>query len=334
MKRSLALGVAMLVAATLLSPRAAAQDRPRHDGDAPKPAVREKVIERLIEELQLTADQATKVKQVLDTFKQANENWEKEHGQELKDAREKLQAARKDANQDDLKAARGVMMKIEATRKDLVDNLRKQLAEVPLTAEQVDKIVRFVAPPLGPGQRPPEGPGPLRPFMRPMAVLRELNLSDQQMAQAKKVLDGAKAAADKAEGPKAKEELLKAAFERVKKEILTDEQREKLTDLEKAAQAAAGSGAGAGAGDELPPMLRPLNLSDDQKTKAKAILADAMKAADSPEKKREAVRAALKKISDDVLTADQQEALKKIMEGGKPASRPARPAAEPTGARN
>jgi Spy/CpxP family protein refolding chaperone len=311
MKRILMLGAAAAAVMALCGLQAMAQEgAPRREGPAGKagkPGDGEALVSRLTESLKLTADEAGKVKQILQTFRQSNENWMKEHSEELKDAQEQMNAARKDGNKEGLKAARDAMEKVQATRKDLVENLKKQLTDVPLTAEQVEKIVAVLVPPMGP-----------RPAMRMMGLLRQVELTPEQQEKARKIVEQAQADAEKAEGPEAKEAAMKAAFEKIKAEVLTDDQRKALEKLEKMAPAVSEGGLV----DGLPEVFSGLKLSDEQWTKARAIWEAASKNPPAGENRREARREVIKKIADEVLTPEQKEQLNKLMEGGAPVKRP------------
>jgi chromosome segregation ATPase len=146
------------------------------------------------------------------------------------------------------------------------------------------------------------------PAMRLAAMLSRLNLTDDQKEKVAKIQEETKAAVEKADGPQAKAEAVRAALEKIKKDILTDEQRKALAELEKA---------GPAAGEGLPPMLAALKgLTDEQKAKIKDIWAEALKNAASADNKRQVMREALDKIAEQVLTADQKEELKKAMGPG------------------
>src|ERR1035437_9991246 len=277
MKRNLLLGVIGIVVVGVLAFQAMAQERPppRGPGGARpngRPGDPEVLVSRLTEALQLTAEQAGKVKQILQTFRQANENWVKEHGQELKDLQEKALAARKDGKPEEVKALRDAMEKIQASRKDLLENVKKQLADVPLTPEQVEKVMGALAPPMAP-----------RPAMRMMNLIRQLNLTPEQQEKARKIVEQAQVDAEKAEGPAAKDEVKKAAFDKIKTDVLTDDQRKLLEKLEKLGPAVA-----EGLVEGLPEVLTGLKLSDDQWAKARTIWEEASKNPPSGENRREA----------------------------------------------
>ena len=57
-----------------------------------------------------------------------------------------------------------------------------------------------------------------------------LNLTDEQKAEAKKIMDAAHAEAKDAEDHEARRKIIRAAHEKVRKDVLTDEQRKKLAE--------------------------------------------------------------------------------------------------------
>ncbi|MHC4981975.1 MAG: hypothetical protein ACYTF6_02265 [Planctomycetota bacterium] len=168
----------------------------RHHGKEP--------LERLASELKLTEEQQKQVSEILQTHRQAVENWQKENGPKLKELHEQ-------------------MRKVLETRKELVEGLHKQLAEV-LTDEQVEKAKKILR------RRHPRAPGVMR---RPGAMWR-LDLTEEQKEAAKKIMQEAKEAAKKAEGREAKAKIFRDAHEKIISSVLTDQQREKMKEMRKA----------------------------------------------------------------------------------------------------
>jgi len=221
----------MVAALAIFNLGAWAQDKPAHasrpakeeaaehkDGPERKPPLPpQERISRLIEELNLPPEQVAKVKEALKAFHQANEDWTKEHAQALREAREKLAAARQSDNKDAIKAAREALEKLTELRRDLVENLRKQLLAIPLTREQVDRLARALRGALEKLQAGPMG-GPMGD-LRLLMALRQLNLTPEQI-------------------------------ERIKKDVLTGEQRKKLEELMKAPPPPPGGPHGDGAKHE------------------------------------------------------------------------------------
>lgn len=141
------------------------------------------------------------------------------------------------------------------------------------------------APDGGPGRgRPPGG-------MR-NDPLKELNLTDEQKAKVKEIMEKAR---------KDAEEIMKAAREKIAKEVLTDEQREKFAKMGPAGPHGAA--------------MKELGLSDEQRAKIKEIMEKAREdaeAADEPREKHKIMQAAHEKVMKDVLTDEQREKFKKI----------------------
>lgn len=130
---------------------------------------------------------------------------------------------------------------------------------------------------------------------------KKLNLTDQQKAQIKAILQQAHQDAQQAKDVQAKKAIYQAAAQKIKTDVLTDAQRQQLQEIRKEHQAGA---AGAGKG------LKALNLTDDQKAKIKAIMQEARQ-----------------KIHDQVLTDEQRKIVdqRRAARGAAPAA-PAAPA--------
>ena len=130
--------------------------------------------------------------------------------------------------------------------------------------------------------------GERRQMRGPGEMFAGLNLTDEQKAQVKEILDAAHEKAKAADTPEAKRDIMKAAHEKIRNTVLTEEQRKKM-DEKRADQAGGGKGPfGAG----LMERLEKLNLTADQKEKVRAILEDAHK-----------------KIINEVLTPEQRDQL-------------------------
>ncbi len=197
----------------------------------------------------------------------------------------------------------------EAAGKSRRENRQRmaQLKEV-LNEEQMAEVKKFFAKvrPKRPGD---PGGRPDRPGRRALAGL---DLTDEQKA---------KIAA-----------IHKEAAERIKAEVLTAEQREKLKKMRKRGDRRPGS-----KGDQRPgpqgdrrpgrpgkrragPGRRPfagLELTDAQKEKVAAIhkeAAEKIEAAETPEEKREIRRASWRRIADEVLTDQQRKELRERRE--------------------
>lgn len=134
----------------------------------------------------------------------------------------------------------------------------------------------------------------------------KLNLTPDQQAQMKAILDKAKADAAGATDVQAKRQIWKDAWGNVKANVLTEQQRTQLAQMHRAGHGRWGHRKGWGHGPGV--IFQSLNLSADQKAQVKAIMhqarADAQNATDR-RAKRQVFQAALEKIKTTVLTADQ-----------------------------
>lgn len=288
-------GVGMI--ATSAMAQDAPKDAPRGErggarGGAPRGPRGPEIGERILKELNLTGEKEKQVKQILDTYRQDNENWQKQNGEEVRKLFGEIRAAREAKKDDEAKAAQEKLDKLMAGRNEKREALTKQLGEV-LDKEQMEKVKSILASRRGPG-------GPGGPGMRPAAMLERVGLTAEQKEKVKAIMDAADEAS-KGKTPEESADLHKKAFEQISKEVLNDEQRAKLEEARKA-----GPGGPGGRGG----MLDGLNLTEEQKTKAEAIMAEARKKAEAnPDGRREAFREARKKVSDEVLNADQRKQL-------------------------
>ena len=127
-----------------------------------------------------------------------------------------------------------------------------------------------------------------------------LNLTDEQRTRIKEIRQQAKADAAKATDKEAKQAIFKDANEKIKNEVLTAQQRAKLEQMRKEIRC---------------PVLKKLNLTEEQKAKVKEIMAtareDAKKAPDK-EAKKAIFKAAWEKIKNQVLTAEQRTKLEEL----------------------
>lgn len=245
-------------------------------------------IEKVIKDLKLEGDKEAQVKQILQTHKQAVENWQKENQPKMQELRKDMQAAREAKDQEKLKSLRADQQKLMESRTALQQDLFKQLGDV-LDKEQMETVKAAMAP-----------RGPAAEF-GPMRGLRNLDLTKEQQEQAKKIMDDARDAARKATEPAQRMKIMQDALEKVKTDVLTEEQRKKF----EATQARRG---------DMFRRIADLNLTDDQKKKIEDIRTEteaAVKDAKTPQDRREITRAAFKKVVDEVLTDEQREEMKK-----------------------
>jgi len=299
MKKHLLLATMVLATVGMLSVMAPAEEVRAGKPDRKRgPRDGAQLLERLVKELNLTEEQQVQVKQIWETHVQAMRNYHKEHGAELKELREKMRAARESGDKDEMKKLAEEMKELGKERVGLAQNLEKQLADV-LTKEQLAKAKQILR------RGRPGRPGG-RPGARLLGALRFVDLTDEQKAQVRKILADAKAKAKDAKAPEAKGEIMKAAVEKIRTDVLTEAQRKKLAEL-----------AEKGPRRPMPDMLRGLDLTQEQQKQIREILKEAREQAgqaDSREKRMEILKAARQKINEEVLTQEQRDKLRKRMQ--------------------
>lgn len=283
----------MLFGASALAEEGAVGEQKRPRMEARK-QFQHNLYERLVKELNLTADQQAQVKQILDTHRQAVENWQKENAEELKSLREQMDKARAEKDTETLKALRKKMAEGMKGRRELQEAMHKQIKSV-LTDEQKEKfenISRMV-------RRVVEGARQIH------AALRGLDLNDEQKEKIKKIIAETGEAAGKVETPKEKGELWQKALKTIKSDVLTEEQVKKFEQTMNQMRQRRG----------LMGPMAGLNLTDEQKAQMEKIGAkyrDQIKNA-GPEDRREL----MKKMRDEmnsVLTDEQKAKVKKNRE--------------------
>jgi Spy/CpxP family protein refolding chaperone len=305
--------VLALVAAAALAGVAMAQDRPRvREAAKDRPqlapagqrlaAAADELMEKL-KALDLTADQRPQIRQILDTHRQAMENWVKEHRQELQDLRGQLANAGDDAQRKEIRAK---LAKLEADRQQLVQKMHRAIREI-LTPEQQTKFDELIREGVARG---------VAELARIRRALAALDLSADQKAQVEKILQDARTQAEQAKDPAEKAKILRTALQEIRTKVLSAEQAEKLAKL---------------LTQEVPrpmAMLEKLNLSAEQKEQVQKILQEAREkaaAAEDPQAKAQIIKAAWEKIQKDVLTDQQRQQLQELRKADNKQARSDRP---------
>ena len=165
-----------------------------------------KLRQRLHKDLDLTEDQQKQFRQIMQTQRQAVENWRKEHGEALRDLHKQMREAMKAGEKEKGESIREKMKKLFEGRKELHEGLAKRLGDV-LTEEQLAKFKKSFS---RRGDRGREGPG-RHPIIRGLARLRAARLTPEQHGKVRKILD--------------------EAMKKITDDVLTAEQREKLKKL-------------------------------------------------------------------------------------------------------
>ena len=156
-------------------------------------------MERLREELNLSGDKWAQVEEILKTHHQAIRNWRREHREELQALRREIAEARREGNKEALRRLQEKRKKLLAGRQENRQELLKRLGEV-LNEEQLAVAKKTLRPVRGRG----------RGLFPALNELRRANLTPEQTAQARRILA--------------------QAMERIKRDVLTDDQRRLLKE--------------------------------------------------------------------------------------------------------
>lgn len=289
------LGIALLgcLASGQEGPRQRPREvRPRRPG--PEQALRQ-LYERLVRELELTAEQQPRVKQAIDTHLQDLENWNKENGPKLQELREQMTAARRDGQREKVNELRQEMAKLSQQRGQMEENMRRQILEV-LTDEQKQKYQQMAR----------------QARLAVVARRGPIVLTAQQTQQVARILKAAAEKAAQADSPQAKDAVWRKAVD----DVVAFINRRRP-----------GAPADRPAPRERRGPMAELDLTEAQQQQVQKIMAEAREKAQDggAEGRRTAFREAMQKIETEVLTPQQVEKLKKLREERRRA-RPDRPA--------
>lgn len=232
---------------------------------------------RRLGDLGLSDEQKTQVRQILETHRQAVENFRKENEAQVKGLHEQMQAARAEGDTEKMQELRQQLRAIGEKRAELAKNLDKQMADV-LNDEQEAKY-KEIAQRM---RRRAHVAGDLR------GAFGALDLSDDQKKQIREIM-------------KDSDGDFRAAMEKIKTDVLSKDQAAKFEEMAKRDR---GRHARQG-------MAKALGLSDEQREQMQAVMQQARKdvqAAETPEAKRAVIEAAHAKVLSDVLTTDEQKA--------------------------
>lgn len=272
MKRTLLTLTLLAVAAASLP--ALAEDTERRER---RKGARGDHVRKMAEELGLSDEQKEQLKQVFQTHFQAVKNFREEHAEKAKGLRDQMKAARESGDKEKIKQVGEQMRELGKARMELAKNLDSQVADV-LNAEQYAKYQRHAKK----MRRRMHAAGDLRRAFGSEA----LGLTDEQKAKVREIF-------------KANKGDMKAAVEKVKAEVLTEEQAAKFEEMAKRhARHHRRRRAG-----------RALGLTDEQRKAMREIMRQTRKdvqAAEGAEAKKAVIEAAHKKILSDVLTSDEQ----------------------------
>ena len=292
MKQRISAGVAFAVTACMVAHALAGQPttrpattRPASAGDAQK-----KSHDRLIADLKLDAPRKALLRDIFRTYRRDMAEWKRKHGPEMERLRRQLGKYHRPRDAQTKRASRASMAKLMTLQKQARTKQAKFLAKLKgvLTPDQFTRARMMLMP------RPRTASGMSNKFH----MLTELGLTRKQWGRIKAILaEEAKKA--KAAG-KAKVDPRQAAWPRIVKEVLTEKDRQKLSDRTR--------------------MLRhrrmvlstfgSLDLTTEQSARVDAIWKKAYDSASKRSDDRFAIYArARQEIARDVLTADQRKRL-------------------------
>lgn len=302
MKRSLVAAVVAAACIVLVSGLAYAQEKgdgqkqgqrgghggpggPGGHGNWPTP---DQMLEQMKANLNLTPEQVTQIQKMVDDQKAAVAAWEKENGEKMRELREKARGEDKEV----AKSAGDEMRTLMQSRMQLGREFMTKIESV-LTEEQRAKARELLQQRMG-GR-----------FDVIHAIKTSLKLTDDQKAKVEEILKGARG-----EDGKPNPEAMKAAIEKIKSDVLTEDQRKQLAEMEKQAMRNH-------EGPGLQEQLKNLKLTEDQQKQVDSILAEARKKAEGAEgdARREIMREAGKKIITEVLTEEQRKEFRQSFGG-------------------
>ena len=238
-------------------------------------------MEAVVRTLTLTPEQQKQVDQVLASYRQDLQKFNTDNAADIRAARQEMQQARQGGDAEAVKAAQEKQKAIDAKRKVVEDSLRKQLATV-LTREQMVKVERMA--------------GPAGSFDRLIEATKKLELTPDKQGKLTGIVRTADSDAKLKTDDAEKVTVYRDATTKVM-ELLTDEQKTKLQQVQRQAQMA--------------DMFRGLNTTPEQDKKIQEILDAA--AADAGN--RQAMRDAMQKITQEVLTPEQRTQMQERMRG-------------------
>jgi len=260
--------------------------------------------DRVMEELNLPADKAPAVRKILDDNYKALTEWIAKVDPEVVKLQAQMRAIHGSSDAKTIEQAQAAMKRYRQLQAEMTEKISSALEPLGkvLTAEQVAAARSILLP------QPAARPSPQRGMPdNPFHLLAKLNLSQEQVGKVGQIMDAARAAKqkDKSSTPVNYDSQ---AWQRIVKEVLTDDQRAKL---------AAASTEAAHRRMALA-ILGGLELTDEQTAKVDAIWKQAYEAAGKkPQDRIDIYSKAQDKIVDEVLTDAQRKQLQ-ANRGGAP----------------
>lgn len=252
----------------------------------------------------------TQQKQLAEIFREharQARNFSREHAPAIRKAQQQLQQAKRNQDEEAIKAAQAELDQHKQAREQQFAKLNEQLAGV-LNDEQMAKAKPLISSFKEGRTQRRRGEG---------GLIEQLDLTQDQQAKIKIIRDEAEAQARKTDNPELQEALRAEAREKIAQTVLTDEQRARMATMRPRREEGGPRGPG---GDEGGPWAEgqgrdggqrgmDLGLTEDQQAQRDAIIAEARKQAEGVEdrgERFEIMRQAMRKVHDDVLTDEQR----------------------------
>ncbi len=234
----------------------------------------EKLHKRLLQELKLTKKQDAPVRKILASHRQGMVEWSRKNAPEMEKLQQRIMMVHQGKSTEAVevvKAAAQKLRKLKAEQSKMSKGLVERLKKV-LTETQLAKAMNIL------------NPAPQIKSSPPFYLLRRLDLTKKQQARIEKIEKTAKSEGAKA--GKANDNSLQKAWDQILTEVLTEKDRKKLDELEKASQRLV-----------FRAMLGGVDLTEEQFSKIDLIWRDAKKKASKhPETKLDIFRQAHAKI--------------------------------------
>lgn len=244
--------------------------------------------------LGLPAETEAAVLQILETHRQAAENWRTENQAALAALKEQFQAAREAGDAEALQALGEEFRQLMQGGLQLREALMAELSEV-LSEEQLAQLHPRRGG-RGHGWRGHRGMGHAPRF------IAELGLTEEQIEQAKAIFAEAREQAASAETGQAKMEIFRAAMQRVHDEVLTAEQQVRVDE---AMERFSSLG--------LP---EELQFTEQQREQMQALCQEVRASLGedaTPEERRAALHAGFQRFREEVLTEEQRAAFRELL---------------------
>jgi len=247
-------------------------------------------VQQALKEVKATEEQELRIKQILDTYRQANENLLREQG-DVNSLREQWRKAREANDREALQRLREQMRQLARQRRSSQVKACLEVLGV-LEGQQKEKFVELA----------------LRRRLVPSQadqirlVLGALDVPKPKLVLAEKILQRAQADEVRARGRRGAIGARGQVIRDIKAKVLTPQQAEKFDQLLRRGR---------------PDPYAGLDLTAEQREQIEKIRAEArekMSQAD-PEQRREIFREAMRKIREEVLTPEQREKQAKLRAG-------------------